>query len=548
MIINHNMPAMSSYNSLNRTDSSINKSLEKLSTGLRINRAGDDAAGLAISEKMRGQVNGLNMASRNAQDGISMIQTAEGALNETHSILQRMRELSVQSANGTNTAEDREALQNEVTQLKEEIDRIGNTTEFNTQKLLNGAQAGAAGVATGTNTTTGAVVAKLTAAKMTGANAVKSDLTALTWEKDTFVVDGQKVDVDWNTLSTDDKNLLKSDLSAATADTLNKVKDIIVNKINEGIDNSGTGVSHISGYVDSATNVLNIESGTTGVKSEFSVYSSSTIATSVGGLLISSTSADTALDNIGTAKYNGTTVAAGSKFDMQINGVDMQIASTVVVTNNTTAMSAAATNLQSVMNTAISKYNSTAGKTAGQDGFIKDVTVTVSDDGRFMVGSESGPVTFNDLDGKTTVKDLGLSQAQTETNGNGGVTFQIGANKAQTMNFGIGDMRSAALGVSGVDISTAAGAQTAMKTLDSAISKVSAQRAKLGAVQNRLEHTINNLTTSSENLQAAESRVRDLDMSLEMVSFSKNKIISQAGTSMLAQANQNPQNVLSLLR
>lgn len=183
MIINHNLPAIGSYNSLNRTDSAINKSLEKLSTGLRINRAGDDAAGLAISEKMRGQVNGLNMASRNAQDGISMIQTAEGALNETHSILQRMRELSVQSANGTNTAEDREALQNEVTQLKEEIDRIGNTTEFNTQKLLNGAQAGAAGVATGTNTTTGAVVAKLTAAKMTGENAVKSDLTSLTWEK-----------------------------------------------------------------------------------------------------------------------------------------------------------------------------------------------------------------------------------------------------------------------------------------------------------------------------------------------------------------------------
>ncbi len=164
MIINHNMPAIGSYNALNRTDAAINKSLEKLSTGLRINRAGDDAAGLAISEKMRGQVNGLNMASRNAQDGISMIQTAEGALNETHSILQRMRELSVQSANGTNTAEDREALQNEVTQLKEEIDRIGNTTECNTQKLLNGAQAGAAGVSQGTNTTTGAAVAKLTAA------------------------------------------------------------------------------------------------------------------------------------------------------------------------------------------------------------------------------------------------------------------------------------------------------------------------------------------------------------------------------------------------
>ena len=182
------------------------------------------------------------------------------------------------------------------------------------------------------------------------------------------------------------------------------------------------------------------------------------------------------------------------------------------------------------------------------DGFIANATVTVSDDGRFVVGNETAAITFKDYDGKTTAKDLGVSQAQTETNGNGGVTFQIGANKGQTMNFGIGDMRSTALGISSVDISTAAGAQTAMKTVDSAISKVSAQRAKLGAVQNRLEHTINNLTTSSENLQSAESRVRDLDMSKEMVKFSKNQIISQAGTSMLAQANQSPQNVLQLLR
>lgn len=211
-------------------------------------------------------------------------------------------------------------------------------------------------------------------------------------------------------------------------------------------------------------------------------------------------------------------------------------------------MATVATNLAADINAGILAYNTAAGLSDGEEGFIKDVSVNVSDDGRLIVNSESGPMTFKDNDGSTIAKDLGISMAQTETNGNGGVTFQIGANKSQTMNFGIGDMRSAALGVSGVDISTAAGAQTAMKTLDSAISKVSAQRAKLGAVQNRLEHTINNLTTSSENLQAAESRVRDLDMSLEMVSFSKNKIISQAGTSMLAQANQNPQNVLSLLR
>ena len=541
MIINHNMPAMGSYNSLNRTDSAINKSLEKMSTGLRINRAGDDAAGLSISEKMRGQVNGLNMASRNAQDGISMIQTAEGALNETHSILQRMRELSVQSANGTNTAEDRQVLQNELTQLKEEIDRIGNTTEFNTQKLLTGAQAGASGVATGSGTTTGAVVAKLKAAtSTTNAASFASTVAVADFSKETIIIDGQSFEVDWNTLSTDDK----ATLSTTTTDTvqLNKRKDIIINKINEAIDNSGKTIAHVDGYV--IGNKMTLTSGTEGTKSEVTIISDAGVVGVLEKLGFAESAAGV---NTGTTNYNGTTVAAADTLKATINGVDLKVTMVGGVAAGAT-MSTAASTLQSNLNSAISKYNSNAGLTKGLDGFIEDANVTVSNDGRLVVGDETAAVVFTDYDGKTTAKDLGIAQAQTETNGNGGVTFQIGANKAQTMNFGIGDMRSTALGVSSVDISTAAGAQTAMKTLDSAIAKVSAQRAKLGAVQNRLEHTINNLNTSSENLQAAESRVRDLDMSLEMVSFSKNKIISQAGTSMLAQANQNPQNVLSLLR
>lgn len=537
MIINHNMPAVSSYNALTKTNGDIQKSLEKLSTGLRINRAGDDAAGLAISEKMRGQISGLDQATRNSQDGISMIQTAEGALSETHSILQRMRELSVQSANGTNTSEDRDALQNEIQQLKEEVDRIGNTTEFNTQKLLNGAQAGATGVAAGSGTTTGAVVAKLTAASNTGATL---SVAQGTFSKETVIIDGQSLDVDWNTLSSDDK----ATLNAATSDAeqLNKKKDIIVNKINEAIDNSGKSIDHISGYVNG--NSLTLTSGTQGTKSEVTLFTGS-----AGVLAGTGMTPQVAGANIGTSNYNGTTVAATSTLKATINGVDLKVtipSGSSISTGNT--MASAATTIQTALNTAISTYNSNAGLTKGMDGFISAATVTVSDDGRFVVGNETAAITFNDYDGNTTAKDLGVSQAQTETNGNGGVTFQIGANKGQTMNFGIGDMRSTALGISSVDISTAAGAQTAMKTVDSAISKVSAQRAKLGAVQNRLEHTINNLTTSSENLQSAESRVRDLDMSKEMVKFSKNQIISQAGTSMLAQANQSPQNVLQLLR
>ncbi|GAS84638.1 MULTISPECIES: flagellin N-terminal helical domain-containing protein [Paenibacillus] len=271
MIINHNIAAMNTHRQLNTNTTNTNKAIEKLSSGLRINRAGDDAAGLAISEKMRGQIRGLDMASKNAQDGISLIQTAEGALNETHSILQRVRELSVQSANDTNTDADRAELQKEVTQLTAEIDRISTTTEFNTKKLLDGAGASA-------------------------------------------------------------------------------------------------------------------------------------------------------------------------------------------------------------------------------------------------------------------------------------VVFHIGANTGQSITLNIGNMGSGSLGVGSVAIGTQTGANAAIATLDTAIASVSAERSKLGANQNRLEHTINNLGTTSENLSAAESRVRDVDMAKEMMNQTKNNILAQASQAMLAQANQQPQAVLQLLR
>jgi len=278
MIINHNISAMNSYKNLTGTNNKINSSLQKLSSGLRINKAGDDAAGLAISEKMRGQIKGLDMAKKNSQDAISLIQTAEGALNETHSILQRMRELAVQSSNDTNTTTDRTEMQKEMNQLRTEIDRISQTTEFNTKKLLNG-------------------------------------------------------------------------------------------------------------------------------------------------------------------------------------------------------------------------------------------------------------------DFSTT-----------------GLRFQIGANSGQFVSLKIGDMQATALSIEGtsasqaLSITTATSADTAITTINSAIEAVSSERSKFGATQNRLEHTINNLGTASENLQAAESRIRDVDMAKEMVDFSKNKIISQAGTAMLAQANATPQGVLQLLQ
>ncbi|AIQ26377.1 flagellin Hag [Paenibacillus sp. FSL H7-0737] len=298
MIINHNIAAMNTHRQLGVNTANTNKSVEKLSSGLRINRAGDDAAGLAISEKMRGQIRGLDMATKNAQDGISLIQTAEGALNETHSILQRMRELSVQSANDTNTASDRGELQKEVNELAKEITRISNTTEFNTKKLLDG--------------------------------------------------------------------------SAAT----------------------GSGV----------------------------------------------TSAADLTFHIGANK--------GQNITLSIKAMDA-----------------------------------------------------------------------------TTLKVSGASTANSSA---------VAGNGATT--------------VDGIDISTQTAADAAITVINTAIETVSGERSKLGAYQNRLDHTINNLGTTSENLSAAESRIRDVDMAKEMMNQTKNNILAQAAQAMLAQANQQPQAVLQLLR
>jgi len=541
MIINHNIAALNTHRQLMGNTAQAGKSLEKLSSGLRINRAGDDAAGLAISEKMRAQIRGLDMASKNAQDGISLIQTAEGALNETHSILQRMREIADQSANGTNTADDRAALQEEVKQLKDEIDRIGNTTEFNTQKLLNGNLKSVGGATVAQDTTTGAAVAKLTTGKVTGSGALNTTLSGIgsggEFKEETIKIDGSEIKVDWSKLTTEEQNILKG----ASTDALskNKAAELIVSKINEAIDASGKNVAHISGYIDSA-GALVLESGTKGINSSVVEGSGGVLKKAMGS----------GVQSVGTTNYNGTNVASGTTADLTVNGVLMELdfAGVGEFINGSTTMASGAQVLASGINAAIDAYNTTTGKQTGQEGFIEHVAVSVTSDGRFQITSESGPVTLQDRVGGTAISDLGLSGAQTEAAGNGGVTFQIGANRGQTISFGIGDMRTASLGLSNVDISTASKASEALTSLDSAIKTVSAQRSKMGAVQNRLEHTINNLQTASENLTAAESRIRDVDMAKEMMNFTKSNILSQAAQAMLAQANQQPQGVLQLLR
>lgn len=538
MIINHNINAMNANRQLGMTNTSGAKSMEKLSSGYRINRAGDDAAGLSISEKMRGQIRGLKMASKNAQDGISLIQTAEGALNETHAILQRMRELADQSANGTNTNEDRGAIQDEITQLTEEIDRIGDTTEFNTKKLLDGSLKSVAGAAVGLDSTTGAQIAKLTTGKITADNSMGTAANKAAdadFVEETLTIDGTEIKVRWQDLSTDEKNTLKN--VGTDAASRNKAAELIEQKINAAIDESGAGVAHVNVYADTS-NKLVVESGTKGIDSKVDVGTVG-ILKKVAGTYVSAN---------GTSKYNGTNIAAGAKAELYVGDLLLKFSATSAVTNNVTSMDDTAKMVQSSINFAISSYNTSTGKKEGDEGFIEKVTVAASDDGRLIINSESGPVRLEDNAGSSTISDLGLSDAQTSAGGNGGMTLQIGANKGQTMTFGINDMRSASLGISGVDVGTQAGASNALETLDGAIKKVSEQRSALGAAQNRLEHTIKNLDTSAENLQASESRIRDTDMAKEMMQFTKNNILQQAAQAMLAQANQAPQGVLQLLR
>ncbi|WP_368297460.1 flagellin [Cytobacillus firmus] len=382
MRINHNIAALNTYRQLNTATTGQSKSMEKLSSGLRINRAGDDAAGLAISEKMRGQIRGLEQSSKNAQDGISLIQTAEGALNETHDILQRMRELAVQSSNDTQTNDDRKEIQKEMNQLIDEIDRIATDTEFNTQKLLNG-----------------------------------------------------------------DINNKKVHIGANEGQTMS----ITISAM--GSANMGT----------VSTNQATVT--TTGL--DFSTATGTNSTLTIGNTSI-------VLD----ADYTGDAAGLASKLNAAFA--------------NTEGVTVSANGADIVFK--------------GNSAFT--VTADANNNGFLQAGSAASGTTTG-----ATINSL----KQATLDGTGGVQTQ-------------------------------ADSETAITAIDNAIKSVSGERSKLGAYQNRLEHSINNLNTSSENLTAAESRIRDVDMAKEMMNQTKNSILSQAAQAMLAQANQQPQGVLQLLR
>lgn len=513
MIINHNMNALNAHRNMNVNNTAAGKSMEKLSSGLRINRAGDDAAGLAISEKMRGQIRGLTQASRNASDGISMIQTAEGALNETQNILQRMRELSVQSSNDTNTSEDRASIQKEIEQLTEEIDRIGNNTEFNTQSLLKGdgsTKLESSGIIipkmkAGTDEST--VEAKVVIQVAAGNN--KQDLE--------LKINGESI---------------KADVTGAVGATDEDNAKVLANVLKDTIDKNG----NLNGKykVSLSGNEVTIEAikgeGFDGNRGNITVDKKAnfTSVTETAGRTDVATAASFTIDlnDAATNKDNlyGTGITIGST---QIEFYD---ASEGQYTGNAIGVDISkvtAGNGEDLVNAII--------KQAGNK--IEGAVLSVGNNNNELVISSMTKGANSTVKVEDGAKNEGFE-----------ATFQVGANSNQTISISIGDMRAEALGVKNVDLTTAKGSQEATATIQAAIEKVSTERAGLGAVQNRLEYTISNLDNTTENLTSAESTLRDVDMAKEMMTFSKNNILNQAAQAMLAQANQQPQNVLSLLR
>lgn len=535
MRIQNNIAALNAHRQLGGNNTAVGKNLEKLSSGFRINRAGDDAAGLAISEKMRSQIKGLQTASKNAQDGVSLIQTAEGALTEVHSMLNRMVELATQSANGTYGEGERNKLNEEVNALKDEIDRISEGTNFNGINLLDGSLSGGGSKGTAL---TGAQVVTYKAAETV---AKGEDTSGVTLGEETIVIDGANIKVDWSKLSADDQAALKKDWSATTggpskADA-EKAASIMEKAINDAIDASGLGVEHITVKAtgsDTAADTFVIKSGSANKDSSVNTSTASALITTLTGM--DGTAAATSTATVANvSEMNG-------KFAMTINGKEFAIE-----TSGITGASDLASTLKTAIDSVITNYNTAV--PAGDALKATDFAVSISKDGRVQITNNSDvKIGFKDVDGGTVAKSLGIS-SEGKVSGQG-LELQVGDTNDtfQKVTVSVESMSASSLGLTGVDISSQVSAGNSIDKINEAIEKVSTARGDLGALQNRLEHTINNLGVTTENMTAAESRIRDVDMASEMMGFTKNNILTQAAQAMLAQANQLPQGVLQLLQ
>ncbi|MDC7711165.1 flagellin N-terminal helical domain-containing protein [Vogesella indigofera] len=489
LTINTNVASLNSQRNLSGSQSALSTSLERLSSGLRINSAKDDAAGLAISERMGGQIRGMDQARRNANDGVSMAQTAESALSSAGSILQRVRELAVQSSNSSNSASDRQALQSEVTQLTSELDRISQTTEFNGQKLLDGSSG--------------------TLTFQVGANANQT-------------IQATSSNFRTNNYGNNQLRAAAQAPAAAAAPPTHPVAggdDIVLN----GSLGSATYTTVAGDSAKDVTKAINAQTALTGVTAS------------------AKTMTNLALD-------------AGGTYAIDIQSDNATAVTVSFSTGGTTGAAATADQLAEAVN-AINAASGKTGVTAEIDTKNGGIKLTNGSGEDIAITNQSATASAQfDVDTYDTAGDLAGAAADLTTLGNG--TIVVGEVTLDSdKSFSVTDASEFALGgsstlktVASLDITSFDNSQDALKIVDSALQAINGQRAQFGALQSRFENTISNLQSSSENLSASRSRIQDTDFASETAKLSRNQVLQQAGTAMLAQANQLPQQVLSLLR
>ena len=514
MVVQHNLTAMNSNRMLGVTTKTQAKSTEKLSSGYKINRAADDAAGLSISEKMRKQIRGLTQASLNAQDGISAVQTAEGALNEVQDMLQRMNELAVKSANGTNSATDRTYIQNEIDQLTTEIDRVSETTKFNETYLLKGDKAGD----------------KATDFQYKEVEVTSQDLY--------YVKDGKVETVKKGTY----KSALDTTLDYYTNKDGVQVGEAIADRANYAENDK---VKVITDNVYTKDTEGNFVSAKGKEKPGTAAPKYYTLEKGADGLFTAKEKADPTTDDYDKVKgsvtvydKDGNAFAAGSlvkditKYYASIKkGILAGDSKVADITNVTTKGVTQFTDKEGnkIAANGLGNYLNNDGTLKANSGLYINGRVATQDDVKEMIDTSK---TFDT--GALTLK-LHVGADATDNNQ---ISVKLDAMSAKGL--GVQNLK-----VDGADDTNA---KNAVDTIKEAIQKVSTQRSALGAVQNRLEHTISNLDNVVENTTSAESQIRDTDMATEMVKYSNNNILAQAGQAMLAQANQSNQGVLSLLQ
>ncbi len=483
--INSNIASLNAQRNLNMSQSSLNTSLERLSSGLRINSAKDDAAGLAISERMTSQIRGLNQASRNANDGISLAQTAEGAMQEIGNNLQRIRELAVQSANATNSQSDRASLQAEAAQLTAEITRVASQTQFNGLNLTDGSF--------------------LNQSFQVGANANQTiDIAA--------IGDARATALGSNVLTTDGTVMGRAAAAAATAPVNGvTVETNLVLTNNKGA--TGNIAYAVSSGADTIAAAINTAGSNIGITAS---ASSSAVLDTVGGAgTISMTLNGNAVSAVVTDASDLSSLAAAINGSQSLTGVTASFAST-------SDKSAITLTTADGRNIALQDFNN--------DGAIKTAEITVGGNAAVTLTGGAG----TDSTTITGTVEIASSQGRVTAGNSNGDVFTATA--------------SAFNSVATADLSTSAGAQTAIATLDAALDTINSSRGDLGAIQNRFSSTITNLQTTSENLSASRSRIQDADFAMETANMTRGQILQQAGVAILAQANSLPNNVLSLLR